>query len=114
MKVKADRDESSSYAAMLPSQDVAQRCKVFSYCVKNRFVDKLVLSFLFTICRSLESQHCTLNSVLLVETKTKSPGPGRSGLEPLLDLACCPMNFPFCIFHSSELMSAAVCYAEPS
>jgi hypothetical protein len=28
MKVKADRDESSPYAAMLASQDVAQRCKV--------------------------------------------------------------------------------------
>lgn len=35
MKVKADRDESSPYAAMLAAQDVAQRCKVF------------VLSFLF-------------------------------------------------------------------
>lgn len=30
MKVKADRDESSPYAAMLAAQDVAQRCKVFS------------------------------------------------------------------------------------
>jgi small subunit ribosomal protein S14e len=28
MKVKADRDESSPYAAMLASQDVAARCKV--------------------------------------------------------------------------------------
>jgi ribosomal protein S11 len=28
MKVKADRDESSPYAAMLASQDVAVRCKV--------------------------------------------------------------------------------------
>ncbi|KAI8807995.1 putative 40S ribosomal protein RPS14 [Cladochytrium replicatum] len=27
MKVKADRDESSPYAAMLASQDVAQKCK---------------------------------------------------------------------------------------
>ncbi|KAJ2159225.1 ribosomal 40S subunit protein S14B [Coemansia sp. RSA 552] len=27
MKVKADRDESSSYAAMMASQDVAARCK---------------------------------------------------------------------------------------
>jgi ribosomal protein S11 len=32
MKVKADRDESSPYAAMLASQDVAQRCKVFFLC----------------------------------------------------------------------------------
>jgi len=28
MKVKADRDESSPYAAMLAAQDVAARCKV--------------------------------------------------------------------------------------
>jgi ribosomal protein S11 len=28
MKVKADRDESSPYAAMLAAVDVAQRCKV--------------------------------------------------------------------------------------
>jgi ribosomal protein S11 len=31
MKVKADRDESSPYAAMLAAQDVAQRCKVSAY-----------------------------------------------------------------------------------
>lgn len=30
MKVKADRDESSPYAAMLAAQDVAVRCKVGS------------------------------------------------------------------------------------
>lgn len=30
MKVKADRDESSPYAAMLAAQDISQRCKVFS------------------------------------------------------------------------------------
>ena len=28
MKVKADRDEASPYAAMLAAQDVAERCKV--------------------------------------------------------------------------------------
>ena len=28
MKVKADRDEASPYAAMLAAQDVADRCKV--------------------------------------------------------------------------------------
>ncbi|PPD75903.1 hypothetical protein GOBAR_DD27165 [Gossypium barbadense] len=28
MKVKADRDESSPYAAMLAAQDVSQRCKL--------------------------------------------------------------------------------------
>lgn len=30
MKVKADRDESSPYAAMLAAQDVAVRCKVIN------------------------------------------------------------------------------------
>lgn len=32
MKVKADRDESSPYAAMLAAQDVAQKCKVRLAC----------------------------------------------------------------------------------
>ena len=31
MKVKADRDESSPYAAMLAAQDVAARCKVIGF-----------------------------------------------------------------------------------
>lgn len=31
MKVKADRDESSPYAAMLAAQDVAQKCKARSW-----------------------------------------------------------------------------------
>ena len=31
MKVKADRDESSPYAAMLAAQDVATRCKVLCF-----------------------------------------------------------------------------------
>lgn len=31
MKVKADRDESSPYAAMLAAQDVSARCKVIGF-----------------------------------------------------------------------------------
>lgn len=31
MKVKADRDEASPYAAMLAAQDVAERCKAVSF-----------------------------------------------------------------------------------
>merc|ERR1712228_527739 len=31
MKVKADRDEASPYAAMLAAQDVAERCKTLGY-----------------------------------------------------------------------------------
>jgi ribosomal protein S11 len=40
MKVKADRDESSPYAAMLAAQDVAVRCKVGGLCRQfNRMGD---------------------------------------------------------------------------
>lgn len=35
MKVKADRDESSPYAAMLAAQDVSQRCKVLRYYLRH-------------------------------------------------------------------------------
>lgn len=31
--MKADRDESSPYAAMLAAQDVSQRCKVFCFLI---------------------------------------------------------------------------------
>lgn len=36
MKVKADRDESSPYAAMLAAQDVSQRCKVICYSLSDK------------------------------------------------------------------------------
>lgn len=39
MKVKADRDESSPYAAMLAAQDVAAKCKV---CRNRRFLCSVV------------------------------------------------------------------------
>jgi ribosomal protein S11 len=39
MKVKADRDESSPYAAMLAAQDVSARCKVF--CSEMKISPKL-------------------------------------------------------------------------
>ena len=35
MKVKADRDEASPYAAMLAAQDVAQKCKVISFDIET-------------------------------------------------------------------------------
>jgi hypothetical protein len=51
-------------------------------------VDKLVLSFLFPFCRSLELLHCTLNFVLLVETRPKHLALVLSlPLELLLELA---------------------------
>ena len=60
MKVKADRDESSPYAAMLAAQDVAARCK------------ELGISALHIKLRATGG------------TKTKSPGPGaQSALRAL-------------------------------
>ena len=50
MKVKADRDESSPYAAMLAAQDVAQRCKV-----RSSFVLHLRTSI---SCTKLSSAEC--------------------------------------------------------
>lgn len=45
MKVKADRDESSPYAAMLAAQDVAVRCKVgLPNCQSLPFRQKFQLS----------------------------------------------------------------------
>lgn len=35
MKVKADRDESSPYAAMMAAQDVAARCQVYFWMCKH-------------------------------------------------------------------------------
>jgi small subunit ribosomal protein S14e len=52
MKVKADRDESSPYAAMLAAQDVAVRCKELG----------------------ITALHIKLRAV--GGTKSKSPGPG--------------------------------------
>ncbi|KAK8969988.1 hypothetical protein KSP40_PGU003738 [Platanthera guangdongensis] len=60
MKVKADRDESSPYAAMLAAQDVAQRCK------------ELGISALHIKLRATGGN------------KTKTPGPGaQSALRAL-------------------------------
>lgn len=41
MKVKADRDESSPYAAMLAAQDVAAKCKVGVRMMVNRMTHSL-------------------------------------------------------------------------
>ncbi|GJN00679.1 hypothetical protein PR202_ga17875 [Eleusine coracana subsp. coracana] len=60
MKVKADRDESSPYAAMLASQDVAQRCKELGI-------------------TALHIKICATGG-----NKTKTPGPGaQSALRAL-------------------------------
>lgn len=60
MKVKADRDESSPYAAMLAAQDVAQKCKEVG----------------------ITAVHVKLRAT--GGTKTKTPGPGgQSALRAL-------------------------------
>jgi len=60
MKVKADRDESSPYAAMLAAQDVAEKCKE----------------------RGITALHIKLRAT--GGTKTKTPGPGaQSALRAL-------------------------------
>ncbi|KAH3684644.1 hypothetical protein WICPIJ_004400 [Wickerhamomyces pijperi] len=60
MKVKADRDESSPYAAMLAAQDVAQKCKEVG----------------------ITAVHIKLRAT--GGTKTKTPGPGgQSALRAL-------------------------------
>ncbi|KAH9662997.1 hypothetical protein KPL70_019523 [Citrus sinensis] len=60
MKVKADRDESSPYAAMLAAQDVSQRCKE----------------------RGITALHIKLRAT--GGNKTKTPGPGaQSALRAL-------------------------------
>lgn len=45
MKVKADRDEASPYAAMLAAQDVAQKCKAsenaFAFVIQYLFISLL-------------------------------------------------------------------------
>ncbi|KAG5622121.1 hypothetical protein H5410_007339 [Solanum commersonii] len=64
MKVKADRDESSPYAAMLAAQDVSQRCKVVA------------------IELGINALHIKLRAT--GGNKTKTPGPGaQSALRAL-------------------------------
>ena len=60
MKVKADRDESSPYAAMLAAQDVAEKCRTLG----------------------INALHIKLRAT--GGTKTKTPGPGaQSALRAL-------------------------------
>lgn len=75
MKVKADRDESSPYAAMLAAQDVAVRCKVRGLAASDA-VTWLPLRPRLWNCRSLAYQRCTSNFVQLVATR-----PRRQALE---------------------------------
>lgn len=82
MKVKADRDESSPYAAMLAAQDVSQRCKVvayiqflFSLTIYHQLNNVFHSAHSFGSClleyRSLASMHFTSSFEPLVETRPK-------------------------------------------
>ncbi|KAG0533272.1 hypothetical protein BDA96_04G178700 [Sorghum bicolor] len=70
MKVKADRDESSSYAAMLPSQDVAQRCKELGI-------------------TALHIKLCATGG-----NKTKTPGPGLLTRNFIVYIGCYSIQSP--------------------
>lgn len=82
MKVKADRDESSPYAAMLAAQDVAARCKelgINALHIKIRATGG-TYSNISTQSRPAEVQNLTL----FTGNGTKTPGPGaQSALRAL-------------------------------
>jgi ribosomal protein S11 len=82
MKVKADRDESSPYAAMLASQDVAQRCKVLQL-LANASVFLLMLDSILVLQElGITALHIKLRAT--GGNKTKTPGPGaQSALRAL-------------------------------
>jgi small subunit ribosomal protein S14e len=85
MKVKADRDESSPYAAMLAAQDVAVRCKVCAL-RSHRLLGLAHLLFTYT-GRCLQELGIGAVHIKLRATggnKTKTPGPGaQSALRAL-------------------------------
>jgi small subunit ribosomal protein S14e len=98
MKVKADRDEASPYAAMLAAQDVAVRCKVrsqccdcewmcFAFCGDDFSTLKAVHENISFSCFSQQELGLTALHIKMRATggnKTKSPGPGgQSALRAL-------------------------------
>ena len=79
MKVKADRDESSPYAAMLAAQDVAARCKELG-------INALHIKIRATGGKSARfSYRYILNAdISFIGNGTKTPGPGaQSALRAL-------------------------------
>ncbi|KAL2345714.1 hypothetical protein Fmac_006999 [Flemingia macrophylla] len=84
MKVKADRDESSPYAAMLAAQDVAARCKYhWSFVLVSCFNDfVLLMLWKITVELGITALHIKLRAT--GGNKTKTPGPGaQSALRAL-------------------------------
>jgi small subunit ribosomal protein S14e len=78
MKVKADRDESSPYAAMLAAQDVATRCKelgINALHIKIRATGGEIAA---------ENARVVLTDLRFIGNGTKTPGPGaQSALRAL-------------------------------
>ena len=81
MKVKADRDESSPYAAMLAAQDVAARCKelgINALHIKIRATGGTDTHVLHSSSDKYDADHLHLGN------GTKTPGPGaQSALRAL-------------------------------
>lgn len=81
MKVKADRDESSPYAAMLAAQDVAARCKevgITALHIKIRATGGMSFLVYFLPTKQLSLTHDSTGN------GTKTPGPGaQSALRAL-------------------------------
>lgn len=88
MKVKADRDESSPYAAMLAAQDVSQRCKVFFF-IFQFFKSRIAKYLKRFFCLIYDLQELGINALHIKlratgGNKTKTPGPGaQSALRAL-------------------------------
>lgn len=83
MKVKADRDESSPYAAMLAAQDVAVRCKVC--CSTYAW---LHISYMHTRFGDIiSSQRCCGCSIII----TTNVGRHRSSASPHCTSSCAPL-----------------------
>jgi small subunit ribosomal protein S14e len=80
MKVKADRDESSPYAAMLAAQDVAIRCKelgINALHIKIRATGGKINS-------NTETKNLVVANMMHLGNGTKTPGPGaQSALRAL-------------------------------
>lgn len=84
MKVKADRDESSPYAAMLAAQDVAIRCKelgINALHIKIRATGGTATPYPIEITRKEENK---VANASITGNGTKTPGPGaQSALRAL-------------------------------
>lgn len=86
--MKADRDESSPYAAMLAAQDVSQRCKVYPWPCTHTY-SRYIYVYLAVLSYGLLLQELGITALHIKlratgGNKTKTPGPGaQSALRAL-------------------------------